>query len=52
MLWIPVTLFAAFAQTFRFMVQKRLRIGTLSTGGATFARFLYSAPLISALAIG
>ena len=52
MLWIPVTLFAAFAQTFRFMVQKRLRIDTLSTGGATFARFLYSAPLISAIAIG
>ena len=52
MLWIPVTLFAAFAQTLRFMVQKRLRIDTLSTGGATFARFLYSAPLISAIAIG
>ena len=51
MLWIPVTLFAAFTQTFRFMFQKRLRIDTLSTGGATFARFLYSAPLISLLAI-
>ena len=51
MLWIPVTLFAAFTQTFRFMIQKRLRIDTLSTGGATFARFLYAAPLISLLAI-
>ena len=51
MLWIPVTLFAAFTQTFRFMFQKRLRIDTLSTGGATFARFLYAAPLISLLAI-
>ena len=51
MLWIPVTLFAAFAQTFRFMFQKRLRIETLSTGGATFARFLYATPLICSLAI-
>ena len=52
MLWIPITLFAAFAQTFRFMFQKRLRIDTLSTAGATFARFLYAAPLISVIAIG
>ena len=51
MLWIPVTLFAAFTQTFRFMFQKRLRMDTLSTGGATFARFLYAAPLISLLTI-
>ena len=46
MLWIPITLLAALAQTLRFMFQKRLRIATLSTGGATFARFLYAAPLI------
>ena len=52
MLWIPITLLAAVAQTLRFMFQKRLRISTLSTGGATFARFLYAAPLIALVAIG
>ena len=52
MLWIPITLLAATAQTLRFMFQKRLRIATLSTGGATFARFLYAAPLIALVAIG
>ncbi len=49
-MWIPVTLLAAFAQTLRFALQKRLRGAELSTGGATFARFLYSAPLISIMA--
>ncbi len=44
--WIPITLAAAAAQTLRFMVQKRLW-GTLSTAGATWARFLYSAPLVA-----
>lgn len=43
--WIPLTLTAALVQTLRFMVQKHLASGTLSTGGATLARFLYSAPL-------
>ena len=52
MLWIPITLLAALAQTLRFMFQKRLRIATLSTGGATFARFLYAAPLITLVAVG
>jgi len=52
MLWIPITLLAAAAQTLRFMFQKRLRIATLSTGGATFARFLYAAPLIGLVPIG
>ena len=52
MLWIPITLLAASAQTLRFMFQKRLRIATLSTGGATFARFLYAAPLIGLVTIG
>ena len=52
MLWIPITLLAALAQTLRFMFQKRLRIATLSTGGATFARFLYAAPLIALVAVG
>ena len=52
MLWIPITLLAALAQTLRFMFQKRLRIATLSTGGATFARFLYAAPLIALVDVG
>jgi len=47
-LWITVTLLAAFFQTLRFVLQKVLRTGTLSTLGATFARFAYSAPLVAA----
>lgn len=47
-LWIPVTIAAALFQTLRFMLQKQLSMGTLSAGGATFARFLYSAPLVVA----
>ena len=45
-LWIPFTLAAALFQTLRFMLQKYLSMGTLSAVGATFARFVYSAPLI------
>ncbi|ARE39626.1 putative transmembrane protein [Rhodovulum sp. P5] len=43
--WIPITLFAAFVQNLRFMLQKHLKATRLSTGGATFARFVFSAPL-------
>ncbi len=45
-LWIPITIAAAFAQNLRFMLQKHLKATRLSTGGATFARFLYSFPLV------
>ncbi|WP_339762364.1 DMT family transporter [uncultured Sulfitobacter sp.] len=45
-LWILVTLAAAFFQTARFMLQKYLATATLSAAGATFSRFLYSAPFI------
>ena len=45
-LWIPVTLAAAAFQTVRFMLQKHLATATLSAGGATFSRFLYSLPFI------
>lgn len=45
-LWIVVTIAAAFFQTVRFMVQKLLSASALSSAGATFARFLYSAPLV------
>ena len=44
-LWIWVTLFAGVVQTLRFMLQKRLKGIGLSTGGATFSRFLFGAPL-------
>ena len=44
-IWIVVTLAAAAVQTVRFMLQRRLKGLGLSTGGATFARFLFGAPL-------
>jgi len=49
-LWIPITVGAATAQTLRFMLQKRLTGMALSTAGATFARFVYSAPLVAVIA--
>ncbi len=48
--WILITLGAAFAQTLRFMLQKHLKTTRLSTAGATFARFIYSAPLVAVIA--
>lgn len=45
--WVLVTLAAAAVQTLRFMLQKRLKGLGLSTGGATFSRFLFAAPLAS-----
>jgi drug/metabolite transporter (DMT)-like permease len=47
-LWIPFTLAAAAFQTVRFMLQKVLSTTRLSASGATFSRFVYSAPLILA----
>ena len=47
--WILITIAAAFAQTLRFMAQKQLKTVGLSTGGATFARFVFSAPLVAVL---
>ncbi len=47
-LWIPVTIAAAAFQTVRFMLQKSLSAVKLSAEGATFSRFLYSAPFILA----
>lgn len=44
--WIPVTIFAAFAQNLRFMLQRHLKVTNLSTGGATLSRFLFSFPLV------
>ncbi|MFQ1701764.1 DMT family transporter [Loktanella agnita] len=48
--WIPITLAAAAAQTLRFTLQKHLKATRLSTAGATFARFIYSAPLVFVIA--
>jgi len=48
-LWIVLSVAAAAAQTLRFMVQKQLRTTGLSTAGATYARFVYSAPLVLVL---
>src|SRR6185436_15722826 len=42
-LWIPVTLWAAFAQTMRNAAQRQLT-GELGTLGATLVRFLYGLP--------
>ena len=43
-IWIPITIAAAFLQNLRSALQKRLK-ATLSTWGATAARFVYAAPL-------
>ena len=48
-LWVYATIGATIFQTLRFMLQKQLSMGSLSTGGATFARFAYSAPLLAAV---
>ena len=50
-LWIPITVAAALFQTLRFMLQRQLSLGTLSAGGATLARFMYSAPLVAVLIV-
>ncbi|MCA0920119.1 DMT family transporter [Pseudooceanicola nanhaiensis] len=46
--WIWFTLGAVSFQTVRFMLQKQLSQVALGAGGATFARFLYSAPVVLA----
>lgn len=50
-LWIVIAIAAAFFQNLRFMLQKVLSAEKLSTAGATFSRFVYSAPLIWALVL-
>lgn len=44
--WIAFTLAAVVFQTARFMLQKQLSASGLSPAGATFARFLWAAPLV------
>lgn len=45
-LWIIIAIAAAAFQTVRFMLQKHLSQARLSPAGATFARFVYSAPVL------
>ena len=49
--WIYITIAAAFAQNLRFMLQKHLKSTHLSVAGATLARFLYSAPIITLIVV-
>ena len=49
--WVYLSIAAAAFQTIRFMLQKQLSMGALSTGGATFARFFYSAPFVVSLTL-
>lgn len=51
MAWILISIAAAAFQTLRFMLQKLLADGTLSAGGATLARFLYSMPFVVTAAL-
>lgn len=44
-LWVLVTIAAAAVQTVRFSLQKGVKGLGLSTGGSTFSRFLFAAPL-------
>lgn len=48
-LWVILSLAAACFQTLRFVLQKVVSTAALSPTGATFARFLYSAPIMSAV---
>lgn len=45
-LWVLVSVAAAAFQTLRFMLQKVLSTAILTPTGATFARFVYSAPIV------
>lgn len=42
-LWIPITVAAAFLQNLRMVFQKQLK-SSLTTGGATFSRFVFALP--------
>ncbi len=50
-MWIAATLFAAAVQTLRFALQRKLRVTGFSTAGASYARFLFAAPLACTLAL-
>ena len=48
-LWIAASIFAAFMQNLRFALQRHLKVTTLSTGGATWARFAFAVPFVALL---
>lgn len=50
-LWVGATIFAAFMQNLRFMLQRHLRVTRLTTEAATFARFLWASPLAAGAAL-
>ena len=50
--WVLLAVAAAAFQTLRFAVQKRLTGAGLGAAGATFARFVWSAPLALVAALG
>lgn len=50
-MWIAVTLFAAFIQSARFVLQKRLRMGPLGTAAATLSRFFFVWPILLTFAL-
>ena len=45
-LWVWLAISAAFLQNLRFMLQRHLAVGGMSAVGSTFARFLFSAPIV------
>lgn len=49
-IWIPITIAAAFLQNLRSVLQKHLK-GSLSTMGATFARFIFAVPFAVSILI-
>ncbi|WP_136635086.1 DMT family transporter [Pseudooceanicola onchidii] len=49
--WVLYALGATAIQTVRFMLQKVVATRDLSAGGATFARFLYSGPIVWVVAL-
>lgn len=46
-LWIVASVFAAFMQNLRFLLQRHLKVTSLSTGGATWARFAFAVPFVA-----
>jgi drug/metabolite transporter (DMT)-like permease len=44
-LWKLFTIFSAFVQNFRFMLQRNMHLSGLTPTSATFARFIFGAPI-------
>ena len=49
-IWVLLSLGAAIFQTLRFVLQKFLSDTGLGVDGATFSRFIYSAPVLLVIA--